>query len=130
MSMSGSLTNQNTSLFLKVQRTIWSLKQCRSYLQPAVYSSTFGDAMLLGLSCLSNVLCLPIAVFTSIESRSYIPIHPQSPPVDINPILLTFLHVGPGHFSLAVRKETLLQQLVIIKKQETATNDPQLLSPW
>lgn len=74
-------------------------------LQSAVYSSTFGDAMLLGLS---NVLCLPIAVFTSIESRSYNPIHLQSPSVDINPILLTFLHVGPGHFSLAViiRKET------------------------
>jgi len=101
--------------------------EAMQYLQPAVYSSTFGDAMLLGLS---NVLCLPIAVFTSIESRSYIPIHPQSPSVDINPILLTFLHVGPGHFSLAVRKETLIPKLVIIKKQEAATNDPQLLSPW
>lgn len=85
--------------------------------------------MLLGLS---NVLCLSIAVFTSIESRSYIPIHLQSPSVDINPILLTFLHVGPGHFSLAViiRKETLLPKLVIIKKQETGTKDPQLLSLW
>ena len=71
------------------------------YLNPGVFSSALGDAMLLGLS---NILRFHIAVFTAIESWPYIPVHPRQLPVDICPILLTFLNVGPGHYSLAVRK--------------------------
>ena len=75
--------------------------EAMQYLQPGVYSSVLGDDMLLGLS---NVLCLPIVVFTSIESWPYTPIHPRLPLVDINPLLLAFVHVGSGHYSLAFRK--------------------------
>ena len=72
------------------------------YLQCGVFSSNLGDAMLLGLS---NVLRIPIVVFTSVESWPYFTIHPRTAPVDSRPILLAFLQAGPGHYSLAVQKE-------------------------
>ena len=68
------------------------------YTQSGVFSSDLGDAMLLGLA---NVLQLRIVVFSSIESWPYFIIHPQTVPIDSPPILLAYLQIGPGHYSLA-----------------------------
>lgn len=71
------------------------------YLKSGFFSSTLGDAMLLGLS---NALLLPMVVFTSVESWPYFTIHPRTAPVDSNPIFLAFLQAGPGHYSLVSKK--------------------------
>ena len=76
------------------------------YTQSGVFSSDLGDAMLLGLA---NVLRLRIVVFSSINSWSYFIIHPQAVPIDCPPILLAYLQGGPGHYSLAVKKEVVEQ---------------------
>ena len=75
--------------------------ESQKYLKSGVFSSALGDAMLLGLS---NVLQLPIVVFTSAESWPYFTVNPRMVPVDSNPIFLAYLQAGPGHYSLAVRK--------------------------
>ena len=72
------------------------------YLKLGIFSSDIGDAMLLGLS---NALRIPIVVFTSVESWPYFTIQPQSIPVDSKPILLAFLQIGPGHYSLATKHQ-------------------------
>ena len=62
--------------------------------------------MLLGLA---NVLRLRIVVFSSIDSWPYFIIHPRTVPLDCPPILLAYLQSGPGHYSLAVKKEAVEQ---------------------
>ena len=76
------------------------------YTQSGVFSSDLGDAMLLGLA---NVLRLRIVVFSSIDSWPYFIIHPRTVPLDCPPILLAYLQSGPGHYSLAVKKEAVEQ---------------------
>jgi len=101
--MSGSLTNENISLLLKVRCTIWSLRQCNTC------SQVFIQVFLVTTCSLDYPMyctCLPVVVFTSIESWPYTPIHLQLPLVDINPLLLAFVHAGPGHYSLAFRKRS------------------------
>lgn len=80
--------------------------EASEYTQPGVFSSDFGDSMLLGLS---NVLRLRIVVFSSIDSWPYFIIFPQTVPLDCPSILLAYLHSSPGHYSLAVKKEVIEQ---------------------
>lgn len=75
--------------------------ECQKYLESGVFCSALGDTMLLGLS---NVLRLPIVVFTSAESRPYFTVNPRIVPVHSFPLLLTFLQADSGHYSLAVRR--------------------------
>ena len=72
------------------------------YLKLGLFSSDIGDAMLLGLF---DVLRIPVLVFTSVESWPYFTIQPQSTPVDSKPILLAFLQIGSGHYSLATKDQ-------------------------
>ena len=72
--------------------------EAQLYRQSGVYSTSLGDAMLLGLA---NVLHLQFIVFTSIESWPHIPIHPRFPPLTQNPLYLAYLQKGSGHYSLA-----------------------------
>ena len=76
--------------------------ETKRFLHSGFFSSNLGDAMLYGLS---SVLQLPLVVFTSIENWPHMTIHPRNNiPVDSTPILLSFLHSGPGHYSLVTQK--------------------------
>ena len=78
--------------------------------------------MVLGIS---DVLQLQVIVFTSIESWPHIPIQPRLPPLDPNPILLAFLHAGPGHYSLALPKQKPASQPTSVNDLEHQTSGSQ-----
>ena len=69
-------------------------------LQSGVFASDLGDAMVLALS---NVLKVPIVLFTYVLNFPCIPIHPRTCLLTCNPLLLGFLqNVKGGHYCLAV----------------------------
>ena len=100
--MSGYQTKNFMNLFFGAEEDFSFEAQARQFTQLGVFESAIGDAMLLGIS---NVLQLEIIVFTSIESWPHITIQPRLPPLHPNPILLAFLHAGPGHYSLALSRQ-------------------------
>lgn len=94
--------------------------ECVKYLECGIFSSALGDAMLFGLS---NVLHLPIVVFTSAENWPYFTIQP----VISKPILLTFLQCGPGHYSLASPTDTIPSEVVQLVS-DAQSQSPKVIS--
>ena len=74
--------------------------QAEEFLQDGVYSSDVGD---LAIAALSNVLQIPLVVFTS---RPHQPLHVQHPThypmVYPHPVHLAYLHLGPGHYDAVI----------------------------
>ena len=71
-----------------------------AFLQDGYFTSDAGDLMVLTLS---NVLQIPITIFTSIHNMPIICVLPTSGATITNqPIFLTFNHDGPGHYDIAL----------------------------
>ena len=73
------------------------------YVNPGTYSTDLGDAMVLGIA---NVLQTPIVIFTSIESWPYVPVQPRHVLPHTKPIFLAYIQDGPGHYNLAIPRES------------------------
>lgn len=68
-----------------------------------VFTGELGNMMLLGVS---NVLRMPVTVFTAMEHFAIIPVSPRSKPLIGTPIYLSFNHAGPGHYDAVVFQDT------------------------
>ena len=78
----------------------------REFVQSGVFAGDLGDAMVLAIS---NVLQVPIVVFSSVENYPCIPIHPRRCSPSAKPILLGFLqNYKGGHYCLVVPKQMIL----------------------
>ena len=69
-----------------------------AYEESGVFGGALGDAMPLALS---NVLQLPIVIFTSIENFPVIAISPRQQLPEVQPLYLAYTQQGPGHYDIA-----------------------------
>ena len=70
------------------------------YLQSGCFSGNVGDLMVLTIS---NVLLMPITIFTSIPNMPVLCIMPTTEITGtVQPILLAYTQSGPGHYDCAV----------------------------
>lgn len=67
-----------------------------------VFTGELGNMMLLGVS---NVLRMPVTVFTAMEHFVIIPVSPRSKPLTGTPIYLAFNHAGPGHYDAVIFRD-------------------------
>lgn len=67
-----------------------------------VFTGELGNMMLLGVS---NVLRMPVTVFTAMEHFAIIPVSPRSKPLTGTPIYLAFNHAGPGHYDAVIFRD-------------------------
>ena len=70
------------------------------FLDPTYFQGSLGDSMILAMS---NVLCIPIIIFSTIPNHSIIPVMPQKVLCD-SLILVAYNHMGPGHYDAVVAK--------------------------
>lgn len=69
-----------------------------AYEESCVLGGALGDAMPLALS---NVLHLPIVIFTSIENFPVIAISQRHQLPEVQPLYLAYTQQGPGHYDIA-----------------------------
>ena len=70
----------------------------KKFLDPTYFQGSLGDSMILAMS---NVLCIPIIIFSTIPNHSIIPIMPLKVLCD-SLILVTYNHMGAGHYDAVV----------------------------
>ncbi len=73
--------------------------QAEQYLISGEFAGNLGDLMVVTLS---NVLHIPIAIFTSIPNLPIICITPVTQVESTVPLYLAFNHGGPGHYDYAI----------------------------
>ena len=88
----------------------------RTCLEPGVFDYELGNSVLLSLT---NVFKSPIAVFSSIDSYSVIPLVPRSPPLTVVPIHVPFNQSGKGHYDPVFAAKTQPSQEIEKKSQNT-----------
>ena len=67
-----------------------------------VFTGELGNMMLLGVS---NILKMPVTVFTAMEHFAIIPVSPRSKPLTGTPIYLAFNHAGPEHYDAVIFRD-------------------------
>ena len=72
----------------------------KKFLDPTYFQGSLGDSMVLAMS---NVLCIPIIIFSTIPNNSITPVMPQKVICD-SLILVVYNHMGAGHYDAVVPK--------------------------
>ena len=88
----------------------------RTFLEPGVFDCELGNIVLLSLT---NVLKLPIVVFSSIDSYPVIPLVPRGSPLTVVPIHVAFNQSGKGHYDTVFAAKTQPCQEIEKKSQNT-----------
>ena len=101
------LTGSEKSTF---EETAWT------FLEPRVFDCELGNSVLLSLT---NVVKLPIVVFSSIDSYPVIPLVPRSSPLTVVPTHVTFNQSGKGHYDPVFAAKTQPCQEIEKKSQNT-----------
>ena len=74
----------------------------QSFLEPGIFDYELGNSVLLALT---NILKLPIVVFSSIVSYPVIPLLPRVSPLTSVPLYMAFNQSGKGHYDPVFPKE-------------------------
>ena len=74
--------------------------QAELYLSSGEFAGNLGDLIVVTLS---NILHIPITIFTSIQNLPVICITPLSEVETVVPLYLTYTHTGPGHYDYAIK---------------------------
>lgn len=82
--------------------------QASQYLQSGEFSGDLGDLMVVTLS---NLLHIPITIFSNIPNLNIICITPVSNVDSIVPLYLTYISDGPGHYDYSVTLQSTWETL-------------------
>lgn len=79
----------------------------QKFLEPSVFDYELGNSFLLALT---NVLKIPIVVFSSINSYPVIPLIPRVSPLIRAPLYVAFNQSGKGHYDPVLPKKSVICQ--------------------
>ena len=78
-------------------------KEAQKFLEPGFYDSELGNCIPLAIS---NILQLPIVIFTSMENYPVTHVIPRGRVLSEVPLYLAYDHSGSGHYNVVVEQTT------------------------